>query len=386
MVLKVAANENRADVIVLGLGAWGSAIAYHAARSGLSVLGFDQFDVPHPHGSSHGKTRGFRLAGPESDDYVALNVRAGELFDALSAEHGAPTLVRPGGAYVGGNDFFYLAPLRESLERHDFPFEILEQAEAADRFPKLPVRKGEVLLLDPASGIIFPEETIEAHLGGAVKAGANLHMSEEITSWDADGESVTVRTPAGSYTADHLVVAAGPWAPNWFGDDLPIQVERQVVAWFSTKGTPFADSAAEPFFAFDYEGYQAFYGFPDIHGDGVKVALHHGGAVGRYDDLDHGVTEEDLDRLRTAVAARIPSLAGAPVVKSAACYYTNSPDLLHFVGVHPEQERVIVATGCSGRGFKLAPVVGETVAAMLKGRRTEAQEIMSLTRKVGTHA
>ena len=80
------------------------------------------------------------------------------------------------------------------------------------------------------------------------------------------------------------------------------------------------------------------------------------------------------------------SLAGAPVVKSAACYYTNSPDLLHFVGAHPKHERVIVATGDSGRGFKLAPVVGEAVAAMLKGRRSEAGEIMSLTRKVGTHA
>jgi sarcosine oxidase len=386
MVLSMHADEKQADVIVLGLGAWGSSIAYHAARTGFSVLGFDQFDVPHPHGSSHGKTRGFRLAGPESDDYVALNVRAGELFDQLSAEHGAPTLVRPGAAYVGSDEFFYLAPLRESLERHDFPFEILDQAEAAKRFPKLAVRKDEVLLFDPAGGVIFPEETIEAHLNGARQAGADLHMSEEITSWDADGDEVTVETPAGTYSAQHLVVAAGPWAPNWFGDDLPIEVERQVVAWFGTEGTPFADSAAEPFWAFQHEGYQAFYGFPDMHGDGVKVALHHGGATGRYDQLDHQASEEDLDRLRDAVTARVPSLAGAPVRKSAACYYTNSPDLLHFVGTHPDHERVIVATGDSGRGFKLAPVVGEMVADLLKGEKSDTQDVMSLTRKVGSAA
>ena len=60
------------DVIVIGLGAMGSATAYQLASRGVRVLGLEQFDVPHALGSSHGSSRMIRLAYYEHADYVPL--------------------------------------------------------------------------------------------------------------------------------------------------------------------------------------------------------------------------------------------------------------------------------------------------------------------------
>ena len=62
----------RFDVIVVGVGAMGSAACYHLARRGLRVLGIEQFGIPHALGSSHGYSRIIRLAYSEHPDYVPL--------------------------------------------------------------------------------------------------------------------------------------------------------------------------------------------------------------------------------------------------------------------------------------------------------------------------
>ncbi|HJN94063.1 MAG TPA: FAD-dependent oxidoreductase, partial [Dehalococcoidia bacterium] len=60
------------DVIIVGLGAMGSAAAYHLAKRGRRVLGIDRFHPPHRLGSSHGATRIIREAYMEDPSYVPL--------------------------------------------------------------------------------------------------------------------------------------------------------------------------------------------------------------------------------------------------------------------------------------------------------------------------
>src|SRR5918999_3594024 len=75
--------SNRYDVIVIGIGAMGSAACYHLARRGRRVLGLERFDIPHTMGSSHGLTRIIRLAYYEHPSYVPLLRRAYELWREL---------------------------------------------------------------------------------------------------------------------------------------------------------------------------------------------------------------------------------------------------------------------------------------------------------------
>src|SRR5688572_28054680 len=92
------------DVAILGLGAMGSAAAYHLARRGASVLGIDQFEPPHTNGSSHGETRVIREAYFEHPIYVPLVQRAYELWSELDRERGEPLYLKTGGLMVGVED------------------------------------------------------------------------------------------------------------------------------------------------------------------------------------------------------------------------------------------------------------------------------------------
>src|SRR5438045_6462390 len=89
------------EVIVVGLGAMGSAAAYHLPKSGLRVLGVDRFHPPHNFGSSHGLTRIIREAYFEDPLYVPLVQRAYELWADLEKESGRRLLLKTGGLMIG---------------------------------------------------------------------------------------------------------------------------------------------------------------------------------------------------------------------------------------------------------------------------------------------
>src|SRR5438552_5485196 len=89
------------DLIVLGLGAMGSATAYHAARRGQRVLGLDAHERGHTQGSSHGRTRMIREAYYEAPEYVPLVQRSYDLWRELETAAGRPLLIITGGLYFG---------------------------------------------------------------------------------------------------------------------------------------------------------------------------------------------------------------------------------------------------------------------------------------------
>jgi len=92
------------DVIVMGLGAMGSAAAYHLASRGARVLGLDAQTPPHPFGSSHGKTRIYREAYYEAPEYVPLVRRAMALWRELEEASGRTLLTVTGGLCFGAPD------------------------------------------------------------------------------------------------------------------------------------------------------------------------------------------------------------------------------------------------------------------------------------------
>src|SRR5438105_15955826 len=105
------------DVMVLGLGALGSAAAYRLARRGQRVLGLEQFGPGHTRGSSHGESRIIRLAYYEHPDYVALLRRAYTLWEALQQEAGEELLRITGGVFVGPPNGAIFAGSLESARR-----------------------------------------------------------------------------------------------------------------------------------------------------------------------------------------------------------------------------------------------------------------------------
>lgn len=353
------------DVIVVGLGGMGSAAAYHLAARGRRVLGLEKFGPAHSHGASHGGSRIIRQSYFESPEYVPLLLRSYDLFDRLAADSGRDVITLTGGVMVGRPETRTVSGSRASAEQWGLEHEMLDATELRRRFPTLAPQPDEVALYEAKAGFVRPEATVAAHLELAAEAGADLRYHQPMTSWEPTAGGVRVVTGQGEYTAGHLVIAPGPWAPELLADlGVPFSIERQVQYWFQPRGgvTPFEPERHPIYIWEDPDGGQ-IYGFPAIDGPagGAKIAFFRKGVTTTPDALDTAVHEAEIAEMAGYCGRRLPDLPGA-FLRGEPCMYSNTPDEHFVIARHPAHEAVTVACGFSGHGFKFVPVVGEILA------------------------
>jgi len=357
------------DAIVIGLGAMGSAAALALARRGARVLGLDRHAPPHAHGSSGGGTRIIREAYFEHPAYVPLVQRAYELWDALARDTGRALRRETGGLMIGPPDGVLVRGALRSAATHALHFEAWSAAQLAARVPVFRPPAGTVAVWEPRAGALFPEACVAAQLEAAARAGAELRPSEPAVAWEADGEGVAVRTATETLRAAHLVLAAGAWTARLVADlALPLRVQRQVQLWFApiARAEAFAPERF-PIYIWEDQPGRFIYGFPDL-GQGIKIARHQEGEVTDPDATPRPVDDRDVTPMRDVIARLMPEANGT-LRASAICLYTNAPDGHFVLGVHPAHPQVLLASPCSGHGFKFAPVIGETLAELaLEGR------------------
>lgn len=388
-------SDGRYDVIVLGLGAHGSATAYHTARRGARVLGLEAFGRGHANGSSHGKSRGIREAYGESPQYVPLVQRAYTLWRELEAEAGQHLLTITGGISAapaieadGENisraakraDPLFGANQRAAADQYGLTIEVLDADETYRRWPGLRLPDEYMTIYDPATGFLRPEQCVLAHLDLALQHGADLHHYEPARYWAADGDGVRVETDRGVYLADRLVVTAGPWAGQILADlGLPLTVTRQFNVYFAPTQPELYGPDVFPVYGFSGpEG--MYYGVPLLPGDGFKIGRHDGGEPYLPDVPRRPVTPEEIATTRAVVAKYLPGAAGE-VLLTATCVYTMTPDSHFIIDRHPTHPQVSYASACSGHGFKFSAVIGEIMADLaLDGTTRHPIEFLSAAR------
>jgi sarcosine oxidase len=355
------------DVIVLGLGAMGSAATYHLSRRGKRVLGLEQFTPVHEKGSSHGSSRMIRQAYFEHPAYVPLLRRAYELWERLERDRNTKLLRLTGGLMIGSPDSEVVKGSIQSARDNELPYAVLDAQEVRRRFPALNPAPSEIAVHESCAGYLRPEDCIRAHLAEAARCGATLHFEESVVNCvvDRPDEPILLTTGRGSYKSERLIIAAGAWAPHLLGDlGLPLVVTRQVMYWFEPLGGIsqfFPDQF--PVFVWDGRARWPFYGFPAIDGSsqGVKVAIHGSGHVCTPNTIDRKIHQEDVEGIRECIAARIPTLNG-PLLAAKTCMYTMTPDGHPVIGLHPQHPGIVMAAGFSGHGFKFSSTVGEILA------------------------
>lgn len=356
-----------AEVVIVGLGAMGSAAAWTLARSGVRVMGFEAGPHPgHDLGSSHGESRIIRQAYFEHPAYVPLVREAWALWERLQNESGRKLLVKTGGLMIGGRDAEVIRGAIESARTHSLTYEVLDRSVMQRRFPQFRLHPDEVAVYEPMAGLVRPEEGVRAFVQEALARGADLRFGSRVIAIEAEEGAVRVRTAATTVRAERAIVAAGAWTGRLLGNRLPLLVERQVQLWFSVAGPERFGPARSPIFIRQAPDGRQYYGFPSQDGTTVKVALHHGGDGVEPDELPRAVTQEDWKPALQAAKELIPDLVGPPV-RAAVCMYTNSPDGHFIVGPHPDRPALTVLTGFSGHGFKFAPAIGRLAADLVKG-------------------
>jgi sarcosine oxidase len=343
---------NRYDLIVVGLGGMGSAAAAHAAARGKRVLGIEQFQPAHDRGSSHGRSRVIRLAYFEHPAYVPLLRRAYELWRRLEGQTGRRLLQITGGLMIGTPESEVVSGSLRSAREHDLDHELLDAGQIRSRFPALTPGRETVALFEKIAGIVFPEEAIRAHLDVAVDNGARLHFDERVDAWTvAPSGTIEVRTSRSRYEADRMILAPGSWAQELFGiDGLPLEVEPQQLYWFDPGGgaAPFMPDRF-PIYIWELGDGIQLYGFPADEDGRVKVAFFRSKVTGE-------------GALRDALRPRMPALADGALVDTVSCKYTVTPDHHFVIGHHPNFANVVIASPCSGHGYKFASVIGEILS------------------------
>lgn len=357
------------DVAVVGLGATGSSALLALARRGLRVIGFDRFSPPHSLGSSHGRSRIIRQAYYESPAYVPLVRLAWERWQALERDSGRRLLQQTGGLMLGPPTGELILGAETSAREHDLPYERLDRRALSARFPEFMVPEGSEGLFEPMAGILDPEACISGALELAVRAGAEMRTNVAMTGLKGEGEAVLIRSSESApIRAGRVILAAGAGMPALLEGAIPLEGERQAMFWFAPREAGAWSAETRPVFIWEWEEGRFFYGLPD-QGHGVKVARHHEGEAGFPGEIEQRARADEEAAVTTLVRRFLPTLAERPV-DSAVCHYTNTPDRHFVIGPHPEDARILLASACSGHGFKFASALGEVLADLVTTGKT----------------
>jgi sarcosine oxidase len=312
----------------------GSAAAWALRERGADVTLYEQFELGHSRGSSHGQTRIVRLAYPERE-WVMLAQEAMAGWRELERQSGR-TLVELHGLVELSSDLTLTSA--SALAGAGIEHGPLTAADA--RALGVDVPDGWVALWQPDAGVVRADAAIDAFRELA-HARLETGRVESVDGLDADV----------------VVVTAGPWVRRLV-PDLPVRVTRETVAYFRRIGEPMP-SVVE----LNAESKHALYALHDpVHG--VKAGVHHSGH-----ETDPDVAEGPDPRLVERIAAWIDArFLGVDPEAAAAetCVYTSTADESF---VLERRGRVVVGSACSGHGFKFAPAVGRRLADLALGAR-----------------
>lgn len=359
-------------VAVVGLGVVGLSISARLALAGHDVSGFEQFELMHTHGSSHGDTRIMRLTPGEGEVYIRLARRAHTLWRIWEGLAGRPFIEWTGGLMAGPRGSAFVAACQRASASPATPLPG-DAIHTLTRGSIAMPREWDVLRQENC-GVIAADAVRAFLIRQAPRWGAKLYANTRI---DAPIEGLTLNINGEARRFDAVIVAGGAWAgkllPEFAGR---LAVKRRVVAWFETE-TP----RLLPVVCVDDEA--GVYGMSAPRGL-YKLGLH---AIGGGADPDAVREPDESDAAKLSAHAKIMlPLHNEKPVRMARCLYTVTPDENFLIAPSAQNARILLFSACSGHGFKYAPVFGELAEEFLRGEPSPELEAFGLVRRANAAA
>jgi sarcosine oxidase, subunit beta len=362
------ALPSRAEVVIVGGGCMGASVAYHLAARGVRDILLLE--------------RGSLACGPTGRSTAILRRHYSQPLLVRMAEHGLrmysqfEDVVGAGSGFVRTGLLVGVDPRDQAaLERNveiaraeGVYMELVDDVEDVD--PRIDAG-GLTYCLEPEAGYCDPYLGTAGFAAAAQGDGAQIVEGVNVESV-APGE---VETSAGTVSTGAVVVAAGPWSPPLLeplGYELPIRSARAEVGRFrlpASFGPPLpavADfSAAQLYFRPAEAGFVEVGSLSPAHADRPIDP----------DACPEGAEPETLAAFSRALRTRLRGAERGHWRGSWSAVYDVTPDWHPAIGPVPGTERVFVAAGFSGHGFKLAPAVGLSMAELVYGGKTTAFEL-----------
>lgn len=358
------------EVAVVGMGALGSAAAYHLARRGARVVALEQYELGHVRGASHDTSRIVRTSygAPE---YVRLAQSAYRDWADLEQESGERLLTITGGVIFIPVDGPYAASdFTSALEECDVPHELLTPQEVQQRWPQFRVPDNVETVYTPDSGIAHAARTVATLQLRARALGADIRDRTRVERLTPDGAGVIVQTANGDIRADRVVLAADAWTNALLeplGAAIPLDIMQEQVTYFRPSEPGSLSSDRLPVWI--WEDDECYYGFP-TYGEPTAKAARDVSNNRMTPDERSFVPSDDLTAQLTGFVHGLLPDAG-PALRTVTCQYALTPDRRFVLSPLQEHPAIIVALA-AGHGFKFTLAIGRILAELaLDGETTD---------------
>lgn len=350
------------DVAVVGMGALGSAAAYHLARKGVRVVAFEQFELGHVRGASHdtsrivrtsyGAERYVRLAQSAYRDWADLEQVAGERFVTIT---GGVVFLPTDGPYDA-------ADFTTSLSAAGVPHELLGPDEVSARWPQFRLPGNVDTVYTPDTGIVHASRSVAVLQLQARVHGAVIRDRTPVERLSPDGSGVVVHTATGDVRARKVVLAADAWTNRLLaplGAELSLVTMQEQVTYFKPGDPAAFDPARFPVWI--WEDVHCFYGFPVYGEPTIKAARDVSDNLMTPEERTFVPSAELVEQLSSFLGGIVPG-RGVPL-RTVTCQYALTPDREFVLGPLEAYPDVIVALG-AGHAFKFTPAIGRILAEL----------------------
>ncbi|EKB50857.1 N-methyl-L-tryptophan oxidase [Cecembia lonarensis] len=376
-------NRNAFDIAVIGLGAIGASTLWHFSKSSIKVLGIDQFSPPHTMGSSHGETRITRLAVGEGMDFVPIVMRSHEIWKEIEMISGKEIMTSTGGLLFDsggkswskhGSEGFFKRTVHFAQEA-GIPHEVFDAKALRKKHPEFNLEESGMVYYEPSAGFLRPELAINTQLQLAEQNGAIIKTHTKVLGIaPLPSGGVLIKTNQGEFEAGRAVISAGAWVKDFLPpqEKSHFKICRQILHWLPVKDDGFK-LGKTPVYMWGFgPGAEDFiYGFPSLDGKMVKMASESFVERNHPDTLSREVTEEEqMAFIEEKIAGRF-NLLDKQVLQSKVCIYTVTPDSYFVIDELPDFPEVLIASACSGHGFKHSAGLGEGIADHILGKNTK---------------
>lgn len=367
-VLKnVKASKKKYDAIVIGLGSMGSAALYYLAKQGMNVLGIEQFGPLHEKGSYSGYSRIIRKAYFEHPDYVPLLEAAYNEWDHLEQTSGSNLFHKTGLLYIDQKNGPIGNGVLDSATKYQIEIDSLDVEKAKTDYPFFSLLEDSRILFEKNAGFLDVEKSLTILHQLGIQHGAECRFYSPVKSWKFTNNDVMVTLENGEEILSHkLVICGGAFTQKLVEKiSLPLKITQQLLVWIETNLSEKEESEL-PCWTYCTPGdSRIFYGFPKLNHKnapiGLKIAYHSPGETINPTFLSAIPKKEDLDKILGFLEKYMPGVF-KKVVATKNCLYTNTPDEHFILDYLPDtDDRVIIATGFSGHGFKFIPAIGKII-------------------------
>jgi monomeric sarcosine oxidase len=359
------------DIIIAGGGVMGLYTAYTLLRRGVRrVAVLERYTVGHDRAASVDTTRAVRYEYAGDEMYSRMVARAIPMWRELEALAGTDLYVDCGVACWGRAGDTHARQSFRTLSAMGIPIRQIGPSELVSMFPQFAVADIYYATYNPEGGFLRADECIQVLAKAVRDLGGEIVEGCEVTGLDESQGSVVVIDEAGHrHKARKVLIAPGAWGARLLpklGLAIRLTANRQQVIYMAGLGHEYEPGRFPVFLNLDHD----FYGFPLDRQGMFKASIHSPGPVidpDRVQTPDPGFDQAVLRLMRTY----IPAAAQGKLSHSRMCMYEMTPDADFVIDRLPGHERVVVAAGFSGHGFKFGPIIGEMLADMLMDREPE---------------